>query len=290
MRPKYDASSKWLIEMFAAELLRLAGVGPDVTVRPVPSELVQSRQLPDGLIEVTYPNRPRPVLHLIEVNTYSYAATALDLLDDVLLTYLNRRVVPEVVSLTLADRGNVRVAPSGRVASPLGSSELEGRWRIVNVWELNARDFLPLTSPGFAPWVPLMKIDGPPEPVLQQCKDAIDAVPDPVQRENLLGVTQILGGLRFDERLLAALFQPEGKMIESPVLEKWFRQREAEKVRNLILKKLEARFGPTPAEVVAGVRLVADETRLEALLDAAYASSTLDDFRAALTPPQQPSP
>ncbi|WP_439630996.1 hypothetical protein [Gemmata sp.] len=289
MRPKYDASSKWLIETFAAELLRLAGVGPDVTVRPVPSELVQSRQLPDGLIEVTYPNRPRPVLHLIEVNTYSYTATALDLLDDVLLTYLNRRIVPEVVSLTLADRGNVRVAPSARVTSPLGSTELEGRWRVVNLWELNARDFLPLASPGFAPWVPLMKIDGPPEPVLQQCKDAIDAVPDPVQRENLLGVTQILGGLRFDERLLAALFQPEGKMIESPVLEKWFRQREAEKVRNLILKKLEARFGPTPAEVVAGVRLVTDEARLEALLDAAYASPALDDFRAALTPPQSPA-
>lgn len=57
MRPKYDACSKWLIETFAAELLRLAGVGPDVTVRPLPSELVQSRQLPDGLIEVTYPSR-----------------------------------------------------------------------------------------------------------------------------------------------------------------------------------------------------------------------------------------
>jgi len=28
MRFKYDVGSKWLIETFAAELLRLAGVGP----------------------------------------------------------------------------------------------------------------------------------------------------------------------------------------------------------------------------------------------------------------------
>ncbi|MBY0458202.1 MAG: hypothetical protein K2V38_12750 [Gemmataceae bacterium] len=70
MRNRYDASSKWLIETFAAELLRLAGVGPVTRVTPLAAELVQSRQLPDGLVEVTFPDRPQPVLHLIEVNRW----------------------------------------------------------------------------------------------------------------------------------------------------------------------------------------------------------------------------
>lgn len=79
-------------------------------------------------------------------------------------------------------------------------------------------------------------------------------------------------------------------MIESPVLTKWFRQRDVATLQGVILKKIEARFGPVPADVAAGVRLVTDEARLEALLDAVYASPTVDEFRQALTPPQPPSP
>lgn len=289
MRNRYDASSKWLIETFAAELLQLAGVGPVAGVKPLPGEVVQSRQLPDGLVEVTFPNRAEPVLHLIEVNTYSYAATASALLDDVLLTYLNRRVVPEVIAITLHDRGHVRVPPDVRVNSPSGGTRLEAGWRVVNVWELNAADFLPLTNPGLAPWVTLMNIDGPPEPVLQQCKDVIVTVPEAGRRENLLGVTQILAGLRWDKQLLKAIFAKEGKMIESPVLEEWFREREIGALQRVVLKKLDARFGPVPADVSASVRIVADQLRLESLLDAAYVCASLDDFRHALTQPPAPA-
>lgn len=290
MRNRYDAGSKWLIETFAAELLQLGGVGPDIVVRPLPSELVQSRQLPDGLVEVTYPNDPKPVLHLIEVNTYSYTATASDLLDDVLLAYLNRRVVPEVISIMLHDRGNVRVAPSLEITSRFGNTALAGRWRVVHLWEVNAQYFLPLKNPGMAPWVPLMKIDGPPEPVLQQCKDAIDTVEDPGQRENLLGVTQILGSLRFNENLLAKLFKVEGKMIESPLLTKWFKQRDVATRQAVVLESLEARFGsPVPPDVSAAVRVIDNEARLKALLPKVYSCETLDAFRQALTPPQSPT-
>ena len=254
-------------------------------MKPVPSELVQSRQLPDGLVEVTFSNRTEPVLYLIEVNTYSYSAAASELLDDVLLTYLNRRVVPEVVAITLHDRGNVRVSPEIRLNSPLGHTRLEAGWLVVNLWELNAADFLPLTDPGLAPWVPLMKIHGPPEPVLQQCRDAIDSVPVPGRKANLLGVTQILAGLRFDDKMLEALFHVEGKMIESPVLEKWFRQRDVATRQTIILEILDSRFGPVPAEVSAAVRVVADEDRLREITRTASTSPTLDAFRQNLAPP-----
>ncbi|AMV23002.1 hypothetical protein VT84_01230 [Gemmata sp. SH-PL17] len=282
MRFKYDASSKWLIETFAPELLRIAGVGPIVSVKPLPGELVQSRQLPDGLVEVTFSDRSEPVLHLIEVNTYSYASTASELLDDVLLTYLNRRVVPEVIAITLHDRGNVRVAPEIRVRSPSGYTRLEAGWRVVNLWELNAVDFLPLTDPGLAPWVTLMKIDGPPEPVLQQCRDVIETLPAPGRRANLLGVTQILAGLRFDEGMLEKLFRVEGKMIESPVLEKWFRQREIAAYHRAILEGLEVRFGTVPEDVSAAVRVVTDEMSVGEIRKASYVCTSLDDFRARL--------
>lgn len=291
MRHRYDAATKWLIETFATQLLRLAGVGPVSAVKPIPSELTQARQLPDGLLEVTYPDQTEPVLYLIEINTYPYARVATELLDDVLLTYLDRRTIPEVIALTLCEKGKARIDTALRVPSRFGRTWLEAGWKVVNLWELNASDFLPLTDPGLAPWVPLMRIDGPPEPVLQQCREVIAGVPEPSRRANLLGVTQILAGLRFDEALLQRLFRLEGSMIESPVIQQWLRQTAIETRQTVVLEAVESRFGtPVPADIAASVRLITDETRLRQLVPLVYASVSLDDFRKNLTSPSMPTP
>jgi hypothetical protein len=72
-------------------------------------------------------------------------------------------------------------------------------------------------------------------------------------------------------------------MIESPVLEKWFRQREAAVIQSVILKKVETRFGAVPPDVSAALRVVTDLSRLESLLDAAYGSGSLDAFSGFLS-------
>jgi hypothetical protein len=83
MRFQYDKSSKWLIETHADAILRLAGVGPVKSWHALPGELVQSRQLPDGLVEVVFPNRSERVLHLIEISTYPDNRVPEQLLDDI---------------------------------------------------------------------------------------------------------------------------------------------------------------------------------------------------------------
>jgi len=229
-------------------------------------------------------------LCLIEINTYSYASTTNELLDDVLLTYLNRRVVPEVIAITLHDRGSVRVAPGTRLTSPLAYTSLEAGWRVVNLWELNASDFLPLTDPGFAPWLPLTKINGSPEPVLQHCKDVIEAKTSGGEQENLLSITEILARLRFDKTLVRTIFRRGGEMIESPLLDELFAERDIKTRQMIIIESLEARFGgPVPADVSAAVRVITDESRLKQLLPTAYRCASLDEFRRVLTAPQTPA-
>ena len=223
----------------------------------------------------------------------SCAKTTGELLDDVLLTYLNRRVVPEVVAITLSTKDNVRISPEVRLASPLGHTRLEAGWRVVNLWELSAAGFLPLTDPGLAPWVPLMKLDGPPEPILQQCRDIIEDKATGGERDNLLNATQILAGLRFDKAMLRAFFRRGGEMIESPVLQEWFAERDVKTRQSVALESLEARFGaPVPADVSAAVRVIHDEERLKQLVPLVYSSPTLDAFRRALAlsaPPANPA-
>jgi hypothetical protein len=135
-----------------------------------------------------------------------------------------------------------------------------------------------------------MKIDGPPEPVLQQCRDVIDQKTTGAKHENLLGVTQVLASLRWDTDLLKKLFAKEGKMLEIPLLKEWFQEKEIAVRQSVILESLEAKFGaPVPPDVSAAVRVVTDEGRLKQLVPLVYASATLDDFRKALAAPQPPA-
>lgn len=282
MRQRYDASSKWLIENYSDAILRLAGVTDLVSFRPMPGEVVQSRQLPDGLVEVVLLGHPDPVVYLIEINTYPDSCIPTALFDDVLMTYLNRGRVPEVVTLTLCQRGSVVVSPTFAATSPLGGTGLTANWRVVNLWELAATDFLPLTDPGLAPWVPLTRIDGPPEVILQQCRDVIDEKTVGNTRVNLLAVTQILGGLALDPDLLKRIFKRDGNMIESPILTELFMEKELETRRADLMEFLQEHFGTVPADVFASIRLVADQARLKRLLRFAYSAPTLDEFRAEL--------
>jgi hypothetical protein len=53
LRDDKDRSGKWLIEHHGDALLKLGGVGPLQSWRPLRAEVVQPKQLPDGLIEAT---------------------------------------------------------------------------------------------------------------------------------------------------------------------------------------------------------------------------------------------
>ena len=48
---EYDKSSKWLIQHHGDSILRMAGIVGIESWRPLQAEVVQPRQLPDGLIE-----------------------------------------------------------------------------------------------------------------------------------------------------------------------------------------------------------------------------------------------
>jgi hypothetical protein len=96
---QYDKSSKWLIQHHGDSIVRLAGARDIVALRPLQAELVQSRRLPDGLIEVQLRGQDEPDLFILEIYTYPDARAVDQVVDDTILVYLDRRVVPEVLVL-----------------------------------------------------------------------------------------------------------------------------------------------------------------------------------------------
>ena|SRR5258706_7866965 len=104
-RFRYDRSSKWLIEHHGDQILRLAGVEDVIAWRPLVAEVVQPRQLPDGLLEVERRGRSNRDLYLIEIESYADRQIDEQVMDDVTLIYQARRVVPETVLLVLRPKG-----------------------------------------------------------------------------------------------------------------------------------------------------------------------------------------
>jgi hypothetical protein len=107
------------------------------------------------------------------------------------------------------------------VTSPRGCTQLHVRWKVVELWTISAADMLAASDVGQVPWVPLAQFDGPPEPIFQECRTRIDRDAPPDEHENLLAVTQILAGLRYNDPRLFQLLGGREAMIESAVLQEF---------------------------------------------------------------------
>ena len=278
MRDDKDRSGKWMIEHHGDGLLRLAGVTGFRAWRAVQAEVVQPRQLPDGLLEVSFPDRDTPDLFLVEIATFPERRAEEQALRDALLVYLDRRVLPEVITLVLHPKGAFRLTGREQLASRLGFTEVTWAWRVIELWTLPARDLLAAGDVGLVPWATLAQFDGPPEVLFQECQARIEQLAPPEERDNLYAVTQVMGRLRYNDPHLLSLLGGRRVMIESPLILELM----AEQKQQDIVEILEARFGTAPPEVVLAIQAIKDVPRLKELIRLASQCPDLEAFRAPL--------
>ena len=195
-REQYDRSTKWLLQHHGDSILRLGGVGPVESWRALQADIVHPRRLPDGLLEVTLAGRTVPDLFLVEIATYAERRVPDQLADDIALVLLERRMLPEVLTVVLHTRGNARVGDSHELRSRLGWTRLAVAWRVVELWNVPAEQLLAVNDIGLIPWVPLAQFSDPPAVMLQECRRRIDQQSAPQEHANLLAVTQVLTQLR----------------------------------------------------------------------------------------------
>lgn len=253
-RVKYDASSKWLIQHHGEALLRLAGVRGLVSWKAVQAEPVQSRRLPDGLIEAHRRGRPRPILFALEVSTYPYSRLARQALEDALQIYLVLGVVPEVVALVLHPRGQ-KPAPRDLVLrSEEGTTTIRVTWKVIEVWKIPAEELLAADDVGLIPLVPLAGFDGPLDLILEECRERIERDAPEREQEDLRVMTHFFTGLKYNEPRAFEKLGGDRAMLKtgSPLLRsileeetrKARRESERDTTENNIIAVLRARFGP----------------------------------------------
>ena len=157
-----DRSGKWIFGHHGDSILRLSGVTGFTACRAVQAEIVAPRRLPDGLLDVSFPDEDVPTPYLVEIVSYADRRADDQALDDILLIALDRRVVPEVISLVLHPRGNAEVQGQQQRASKHGLTRLFAEWHVVNLWKELAEPLLAAGDVGLIPWVPLTHFEGPP--------------------------------------------------------------------------------------------------------------------------------
>jgi len=277
-----DKSERWLLTQQAGSILKLAGISGFTSWKVEESSLIAPRRLPDGLVNVTFPDRPKPVQFVIEIESYANTDADRQMYEDLLIARLELGVIPEGICVVLRPKGNVQVAGRFDDTSKLESSRIAASWRVVELWKLKAEELLVHGDIGITPWVPLAQIDGPPEPILQQCRDRIERDAPALQREVYLVVTAILGQLVHPVKLLEKIFAGATPMIES-----LFDNLEAEHAHKSILRVLTSRFGPMPDEIRSAIGAIFDLEALDTLLGKVGTCRDLEEFRTVLATVRQ---
>lgn len=276
-RHAFDKGSKWMVSHQGKGILFLGGVR-EVRCRAVQPEVVQPRQLPDGLLEVYARGQKQPDYVVVEVATYPERRVAEQALDDLMLVYQDRRVLPDLLILVLRPKGRLRVEKELEVRGRRGLSRLAAEWKVVELWNVPATDLLAAGDVGLIPWAPLAQFDDPPEALLRQCRERIEQQADEKERANLLAVTQVFSRLRFPARRFQEILGGKKVMNESPLIQELM----AEKLQDAILRILKARFGDVPSDLVEYLRAVTREKKLNALIDKAAVCRNLEAFRTFL--------
>ncbi len=288
---EYDKCGKYQIQHYGDSILRMARVRAISSWKPVQAELVQHRRLPDGLIEVLHLGEDQVDTYLLEIATYPEARVASQVLDDIALSWLGRQVLPEVVVLYLYPKGNVLPAETIKLKSRQGCTTWDASWRIVKLWEVPAGDLLATADIGVIPWVPLAQFDGPPEPIIRECRARIDKVGSHAEKENLLAVTQFLARLRYNDEALFEILGGRKAMIESPLLQElkkeWTEEGKREGRREGEIESLMTflirRFGTQAEALETEIMAIADDARLKDLIEHAATCRSLAAFRKKLT-------
>jgi hypothetical protein len=286
---QFDRGSKWLIERHGDALLRLAGIHDIVSWRPLPAEVVQPAQLPDGLLEAQRAGRSEPELFVLEIASYPERRVVEQLERDVLLVLLNQRELPEAVAVVLHPKGNYRIPTTFTRTSGSGETQLTLRWRVVELWTVPAAELIATEDLGLIPWALLGQYDGEPEPLFRRCREIIDAKATEEERWDLLAVTQILARLRYNDPRLFEIFGGSRAMLESPMLdelkEEWTAQaREqilaetrTEDIRTILRERFEALDGESE-RLVRGLQ----PERLDSAMLSALRSHSLTEFKRSL--------
>ncbi|AOY82656.1 DUF4351 domain-containing protein [Moorena producens JHB] len=173
-------------------------------------------------------------------------------------------------------------------------SNTSHRYRVIRMWEQDPLQFL--ANPALLPFATLAFSESP-NRLLEQVAAAVDRIEEPLAFTNISACTQLLAGLRFDQRLITELF-PEDVMQESVIYQKIIQkghklgllegklEGRQEEGYSIVIRQLTRRFGNVSDQLLEGIQKLSI-AQLEELSEALLDFETVTDLTVWLAEHQQ---
>jgi hypothetical protein len=165
--------------------------------------------------------------------------------------------------------------------SALGWTASTLKWKVVELWTLSAEELLAAPNVGIVPWVPLARYEGPPEVLLQRCRERLEREGG-AQRANLLAVTQVFARLHFDRPEWLDILGGKKAMIESPLIQEIVAESKLAGSVQAALHLLQTRFGPVGPGITAALDQVKEQEKVLRLVVQAARCASLEQFEERL--------
>lgn len=211
MSKPYDRIFKSLAEDDPLGLLYLfcgLDLNSGVEVRALDREVRSPVRMVDHVFRVRGPGEDW--LAHFEAQTHCQSDLPARLLGYAATLALQYRLPVQTTLVLLVERNAPRSVPSRR-REVYGSLTLSLDYRVIRLWELDSTPVLRAGRPKLLPWVSLM---GGPEDSLTEALRRVRNSRDP----GLAAQTVILGGLRYDENVLAEMLGRGNKMISDEIV------------------------------------------------------------------------
>ncbi|MBF0477556.1 MAG: hypothetical protein HQK59_17375 [Deltaproteobacteria bacterium] len=285
----YDKSSKILIEKCREAILRrLVGipVAESDLLEEVPTETVSSRHT-DAAIRVTDENGKQEII-ILEVQSRWDNDVPLRLLE-----YRCRYMLKyhqETTACVLLFR------PSASVSDQYEDKDVLFRFRLIPVYEFDAREIFQEGILCLMPLLPLMRHG---EEFLDQADKFIGQSSLPRKdKADLLTIMAILAGLVSKDMTKAIISKRRDIMLESAAYEvireieynegrlagilegelKGELKGELLNSRRMLIETLKLRFSPVPPSIIPAIEKITDQDTLDSLFKTAVTAGSLDDF------------
>jgi hypothetical protein len=121
-----------------------------------------------------------------------------------------------------------------------------------------------------------------PEVLLRQCREHIEKQAPVKEWPNLLAITQIMAGMRYDIKMITRVLGGQKMLTENPLLRQLFAEKTLEILHRHIIEVLEERFDAVPDNLASAIQAIQNEKKLESHFRYAIKCRSLKSFRERL--------
>lgn len=279
---QYDVASKILMETCRDEIIQyFAGIDvlESTLIEELPQETVSLKR--SDFPVMVKPREGQDALLIFELQTAWHPDVPLNLLDHRTRYQIKYKIDPLSFVILLK--------PSGTASGVYENNEVRFSFRLIKIYEMDAREVVDGGPLCLMPFVPLMEHGAD---LLTEADDLIyRSERTRIQKADMLTSMAILSGLVSENLPMELINRRKDIMIESAaydiIKKDGIQEGQILNAREMLIEAIQARFDRVPADISAMVERISDRDILKLMLKQTITAQNIEALRKQLSMTEQ---